>query len=184
MATCALGFCARTGTAAVAAVDRSGVLLGSWDIALMPSHTERFVYHHAELMPRANAAPWVAEATRACSKQTLQSVRTLMQHLDADVTAGAVVGKSLELPGPLDKILASHTLLHTAEGVFYRSAVADALRTLKVHWSLVHPDELKDVHAALDEWGKAPPPWRKEHKDAALAALTLVGRTPAAGSER
>ena len=183
MTTCVLGFFAKTGKAAAAAVDPSGTLLGAWDIVLMPPDVERFVYHNAQLMPRAKAAPWVKEATQACGKQTLQSLRALVKELDADVTGGAVVGKSLELPGPLDTILASHTLLHMSEGVLYRSAIADALDKSKIGWSLVQPDELKDLQPALGEWGKVAPPWRKEHKDAALAALSLV-RASAPGRGR
>ena len=43
-------------------------------------------------------------------------------------------------------------------------------------------DALTALQPALEQFGKVPSPWRKEHKDAALAALTLVragGRGPA-----
>ena len=190
--TCALGFFAKTGKAGVAAVDTSGALLGTWDIVLMPPETERFVYHNAELMPRSKADAWVREATRAATKQTAQSVRALVKEIDADVTQAAVVGKTLELPGPLDKILASHTLLHTSEGVLYRAAIADALHKVKIEWSLVTPDALTALQPELVGFGKVAPPFRREHKDAALAALSLVrgggrGRVPRtarAGSTR
>ena len=182
--TCALGCFAKTGKAGVAAVDTSGALLGTWDIVLVPPETERFVYHDAELMPRSKADAWVREATRAATKQTAQSVRALVKEIDADVTQAAVVGKTLELPGPLEKILASHTLLHTAEGVLYRGAIADALHKAKI---AVVARPARRAHRrsqpALDGFGKVAPPFRREHKDAALAALSLVrgggrGRVP------
>jgi hypothetical protein len=168
----ALGFVARTG-AAVAVAVRPGEIAGKWDLALAPDGVERFVYHAAQgLGEGAEAA--VRDATRAIAKQAARSIDTLLAGLEDEIVGAAVVGKSLEMPAPLARILASHTLLHTAEGVLYRTVIVDALQDAGISCSLVTPDELGAYRPALDGFGKVPPPWRREHKDAALAALSLV----------
>jgi hypothetical protein len=104
---------------------------------------------------------------------------------------GLQMGSGRPLP-PLAEILASHPLLHTAEGEFYRNAILDAsdhcgLRTTRVREREAYeqaaallrlsPTELQH---RLDEMGKPiGPPWRQDEKLAALAAwLVLAGKPP------
>ena len=181
---CALGCFAKTGRAMVVAVAKAPELVGKWDVTLVPDGQERFVYHAAELLG-TGAARFVRDSTRAIGKETKRAVAGVLEELaglDAMVFGAAIVGTNLEMPAPLEKILTSHTLLHTAEGVLYRSAIADALHARGIDCTLVPADALTALQPALEQFGKVPSPWRKEHKDAALAALTLVragGRDPA-----
>ena len=100
--------------------------------------------------------------------------------------SAAVLGKPTELP-PLERILASHALLHAAEGVQYREAVQDACEAVGVATTFVAPKTVAvEAEAALGwapgdaaGWlattGKAlGPPWTKDHKDATLAAAIVL----------
>jgi hypothetical protein len=174
-ATCSLGCFAKTGKAALVAVAPGPDLVAKWDIALVPATQERFVYHAAQLM-ESGAARFVKRSTEVVGTHTADVIGTVLDELAARrvrVTGAAVVGREVELPGPLEKILASHTLLHSAEGALYRGALVDALDDHGITCTLVPRDDLGDV-ASLASFGKVPAPWRKEHKDAALAALRLV----------
>jgi hypothetical protein len=173
--TCALGCFAKTGKAALVAVAPGPELVAKWDVALVPDTQERFVYHAAQLM-ESGAARFVQRSTKVVGKHTAEVIGAVLDELaagDVRVSGAAVVGHEVELPAPLDKILASHTLLHTAEGALYRGAIVDALDDHGITCTLVPRDDLGDV-ASLESFGKVPAPWRKEHKDAALAALRLV----------
>jgi hypothetical protein len=172
-----LGCFAKTGHGVAVAVAAGPVLVGKWPLLLAPESQERFVYHAVQGMDLAAAEKFVAKSTRVVNAQTERAIRTVLDALaglDVTVDAAAVVGRSAELPGPLEKIVAAHTLLHNAEGALYRGAIIDALDEHGVACALVPPDELSAADAALDALGKVPSPWRKEHKDAARAALTLV----------
>lgn len=181
---CAIGCFAKTGRAMLVAVAKGPELVGKWDVTLVPDGQERFVYHAAELLGTGQER-FVRDSTRAIGKQTKRAVGEVLDEVDglgATVIGSAIVGSKLEMPAPLEKILTSHTLLHMAEGVLYRSAIADALHARDIECTLVPPDALSALQPALEQFGKVPSPWRKEHKDAALAALTLVragGRDPA-----
>jgi hypothetical protein len=172
MSTCALGFVAKTGKAAAVAIGPGPELLGKWDLVLVPPGQERFVYH-AAAQRDGDAARWVRASTKAIARETQHVIDALLEAVTARVTAAAIVGRSLELDLPLTEILAAHTRLHTAEGVLYRSVIVDALHEHGIDTTLVPPDQLGD-NSVLARLGKVPPPWRREHKDAALAALGLL----------
>jgi hypothetical protein len=182
--SCALGFVAKTGKAVAVAIGPGPALLGKWDLVLVPPGQERFVYHAAAQLD-GDAAPWVRASTKAIARHAQQSVDALLDAVPARVTSAAIVGRSLELDLPLAEILAAHTRLHTAEGVLYRSVIVDALHTRGIETTLVPPDQLRARDEALARFGKVPPPWRREHKDAALAAIDGLrpGRAGGRGSE-
>lgn len=94
---------------------------------------------------------------------------------------------AVTLPSDLAKILASHPLIHTAEGVFYREALATAAEKCGLEIARIPRRELLDRFArALGtdedearEWltsmGRAVgPPWARDQKDAAMAALVAL----------
>jgi len=90
--------------------------------------------------------------------------------------------------GALQAILASHAMIHTAEGEFFRNAVIDACKfhqlqvvTVRERELLNHcQKELALSQAALDKHISAlgrevGPPWRQDEKLATLVAwLTLT----------
>jgi hypothetical protein len=125
---------------------------------------ERFCYHMAAEMKRADAAKWIARLRR---KALAAARRALAPLLERDVAGCAIVAKGND-PGDLDRVLASHPLLHMAEGCFYRDVLREAC-TVPVR--IVPPASL-DISGI----GKiAPPPWGRDQKLAALAAWTMLG---------
>jgi hypothetical protein len=170
-------------------------MLAKWGLQLTPPDQERFVFHAAQDMDPRAASRWVSRSTAAISKHTRSEVDAVLASLPAEAGRAAIVGRSLDVDEPLDRILASHTLLHTAEGALYRNAIADALREHGIVATLVAPETLAERRDSLVQFGKVEAPWRREHKDATLAALVVLSsgragaragasRTPTATSRR
>lgn len=94
--------------------------------------------------------------------------------------AGVVVGKGLGRI-PLDKVLASSRLFHTAEAAVYYEALRDAVTTLGLpHATVSYGDAetsvLWDLATSLRTQAGAP--WQKDHKMAAVAALLAMDQQP------
>jgi hypothetical protein len=92
------------------------------------------------------------------------------------VVAVGIVANVRDVPS-LDVTLRSHPLLHAAEGQLAREVIAEAadVAGLVVHYvSPGGPHEAAFVERAFDFGRKDGPPWRKEHKLAAVAALTAL----------
>lgn len=89
-----------------------------------------------------------------------------------ELTSVALVAKPRDLPDDLDQILRSHPRLHAAEGWLYERAVLDAATSLDFPVTVIAPDTIS-ISPALEAAGRAAgPPWQKDHKWAAAAALT------------
>jgi hypothetical protein len=126
--------------------------------------SERFCFHMAAEMKRAEAAKWIASVR----KKAFANAKRALAPLTKQVGVCAIVAKPGEA-GDLDQILASHPRLHTAEGCLYRDAFSAAC-AIPVH--IVSPKSL-DISGV----GKlAGPPWGKDQKLAALAAWSLLRR--------
>ena len=105
------------------------------------------------------------------------------------LTAGLLLASGRPLPG-LAKILASHALIHTADGVHFRDALTTAAKGLPLEVTAIPEREVEARTAAkagvsaeemrlrIVGLGKAlGPPWTQDQKLAALAGLlTLAGR--------
>jgi hypothetical protein len=127
--------------------------------------SERFCFHMAETMERADAEKWVASARK---RAIANAKRALAPLVARDVELCAIVAKAGE-PGSLNEVLASHPRIHTAEGHFYRDVLRVAC-SVPVH--LVAPSVLD-----ASKVGKlARPPWGKDQKLAALAAWSVMGK--------
>ena len=125
--------------------------------------SERFCFHMAAEMKRAEAEKWIASVR----KKALANARRALEPLVAKkVRVCAIVAKDYDA-GDLDQILASHSRIHMAEGSFYREVFRDACG---VPARVVPPSGL-DITSV----GKlAPPPWGRDQKLAALAAWTVM----------
>ncbi len=125
--------------------------------------SERFCFHMAAEMKRAEVEKWIHGLRK---KALANAKRALSPLLDESVNVGAVVAKPGEA-GDLDRILASHPRLHTAEGCFYRDVFKEACA---VPVQIVPPSSLD-----VSKVGKlAGPPWGKDQKLAALAAWKVL----------
>jgi hypothetical protein len=92
----------------------------------------------------------------------------------ARVDAVGVVATERRLPPSLDQILASHTLLHAAEGHLFERAVMVAAADARLPVHIVEPKSIK-VSAAVEALrGSIGAPWQKDHKWATTAALAAL----------
>ena len=101
-------------------------------------------------------------------------------------SAAILLSSARPLPD-LEEILASHALIHTAEGEFFRQAFRGAFEHLKIPVTGIRARDLNDC--AVKTFGKDAPaiqkridgmgrsmgaPWTKDEKTAALAAANVL----------
>ena len=156
------------------------------------TYTFRQPYHSAEKMPRHDAMEFIRGVQSEAKRLALSSLRSLQRDLaegDFRIARGALLlASGRALPG-LEQILASHALIHTADGELFRDGLRAACaacdlpvegikeKELFAAASLalrVQPAALKRRMAAL---GKAlGPPWSQDEKFAALSAWFTLAR--------
>jgi len=113
----------------------------------------------------------VEKMARAAAVASTESVRD-----ECGVDAVGVVGRVRAVPDALEKILASHALLHAAEGDLYERVLIDAATHVGLHALVLDPATI-EIPAAVATGGKAlGPPWQKDHKLAASVALAALER--------
>jgi hypothetical protein len=176
-----LGLCSRTGTAVAVAIDDAGTrasLAGRWALELTDGLVPRQPYHSAADLPRSEAEILVR---RAIDTVTEVATARLAEVLAAagPVDAVCVIVGDHPVPDALAAILAAHTLMHAAEGQLYRDALLDAAATLGLRAVGLARRQAEsrlagDLADVIGDVGRsAGPPWRREHKLAAVAALTV-----------
>lgn len=138
----------------------------------------------------------IADVSDAARRRTADELGRLLEQLSEQhirVETAAIPAGTRGVPGSLDAILASHAMLHAAEGELYRDCLADAAASLGLRTTRFAPKEL--LSAAASVIGKSPdelqsrtssmgrligPPWQKDHREAATAAwLGLAMRSVA-----
>lgn len=150
-------------------------------------------YHAAEPMELPDAKKYITQCTAATRRLAREAIRAAMEGLRDRrfeiASCGMILGSGRTLPR-LEAILASHALIHTAEGGFFRNALIEAAEHCGLTIAGVKERELMD-HAAMQfrrpaqeigrritEIGKAiGPPWTQDQKYAALAAWMALPRT-------
>ncbi len=191
MTDLALGFKPHTGWAVAVLLAGDAAhptVLERQRIELVPETTERFVYHLVQDWTLDEAARSVADAEDAVDIATRAAVEDLVAAAAAHgtVVAAGVVGEPHDVPS-LEKVQQSHTLLHTAEGELYRSALEDAAADLGLTVVPVPPKgTVAEAAAALGVANEAfvarlkalrkelGAPWAADHRDAAAAALLAL----------
>jgi len=147
-------------------------------------------YHEAEGQPLAKARRIVErhdeEAKRRAS-EGLGSILDQLEHRGYVVAASAVLASSGKPLPELESILASHALIHSADGELFRKAVQNAsekrgLRTIRLREkslmseavaSLQIPDD--ELQSLIRHLGKKiGPPWSEDQKLAALGAWVAL----------
>jgi hypothetical protein len=167
-------------------IDRRRLELADPDVPGFPQP-----YHAAEGLQLKQAEKLIGGCVDAAGRLARASLVKAVGELgDAGfkpVGCGLLLSSG-RLPATLAGILASHTLIHSAEGELFRNALAQASRHCKLPLTTVKERELFDRAAAeldlaLDdiqlhvaEMGRSiGPPWRQDEKFAALVAwLALV----------
>jgi hypothetical protein len=149
-------------------------------------------YHFAARLALPEQEKHLAHCAETSSRLAATAMAEVIRELDGRgyriVGAAVVLASGRTLP-PLAKILAAHPLIHTAEGEFFRHAASKACEDLQIPVTAIRVREL-DEHANA-AFGTAAsqvedhvaklgssigPPWTKDHKTAALAALLVLAR--------
>jgi len=183
----AFGFNAHSGWAALVVVGRRGreyVLSGRRRVELVDEPWAKQPYHAAEGLATEEARSTVdrgIEAGRRIALTEMRAAVALERSRGNTVRACAVLVGSPMPDWTTDEILAVHFRMHKAEGVLFRDVLLRASRACRLRTVEV-PLASLPKHARLTKQvtalGKiAGPPWGKDQKDAALAALAALEGT-------
>jgi hypothetical protein len=149
-------------------------------------------FHAAEPLKLADAQALIdkcTESTRRLSREALRAVITDLREKGVEVVGcGVILGSGRSLPA-LDAILASHALLHTAEGEFYRQALVEAGEHCGLPVSGVKEREAyergaeqlsissAELQSRIAALGRGiGPPWTQDQKFAALVAWLALAK--------
>jgi hypothetical protein len=198
----ALGFRVHSGWAAVVAVGlEKGVpsVLARERVHLVEtfSYTFRQPYHTAEKMALEEGRRFIA-GVRAEARRLAQSA---IRRLQSEITrqgyklarCGLLLASGRPLPA-LEKVLASHALIHTADGELFREAILHASARCGLTEFVIKEKELLDgagkafrlepaeILRRITELGRPlGAPWSQDEKFATLAAwLALTSKSPSA----
>jgi hypothetical protein len=150
-------------------------------------------YHSAETLPLEEAERHLRKCAEFSQRLALQAIRESLEAVGARnyrvVGCAMLLASGRALP-PLPKILASHALVHTAEGEFFRKVVREACEHCDIPVVGFREREL-DEHADA-AFGKTAArvrqrisdlrstvgsPWTQDEKTAALAGLMMCDKT-------
>jgi len=180
---------------------RAPRVVGRWHIALAGSATPRTVqpYHAARTLPLIEATGVVQRAADHARQLARDAIRRAVRDLEGQVAVVACgLGIGSTRPAPVLAVtLASHALVHAAEGLLFREALAAGAvdcglpvtavreRDLYLRATTTLAISLSSLRKRLIELGQPiGPPWREDEKLAALAAwlALVVERRVAAGT--
>jgi len=191
----ALGLRSHSGWAALVALQgpvSAPVVVDRRRLELCDRSFPRQPYHAAENLPAAKAEALVSRSLETAAKLAREAVSDAVKDRRAAGQEIAGVGLLLSSARPLPKelaaILASHALIHTAEGEMYRDVLRagceragvevaglrerDLLTSAGQRLKLA-PDVLRARLAALGK--PLGPPWTQDEKLASLAAWLVLG---------
>ena len=185
------GFAIHTGWAAavlVAGDAQQPLVVDRRRVTLCPDALPRQVYHAAQDLPPAKAALLVREVHEAVDTLTELVIDELAAVAEphGKLVAVGVTGFPRDVP-VLEKVLASHALLHLAEGELYRGAICDAASDRGLAVAPIHPkhgiSETAHVLGAAPEQfarrladlrSELGAPWQADHRLATAAALAAL----------
>ena len=193
----ALGAKAHSGWAALVVIGRSNddfVVVDRRRIELVQDEWGKQPYHAAEHLKPDAAQEVVQRGIAAAHRSAVREMRAAVKRereRENEVTACAVLVADPIPDWSIEGILAVHFRMHQAEGVLFREALVRAAKACGLRVVAI-PEKLLAEHAEralgtpvsamakqLATLGKSVgPPWGKDQKAAALAALVaLKGRS-------
>jgi len=193
----ALGFRVHSGWAAAVVLcgaPDAPVVVDRRKIQLVKTFTYTFrqPYHTAEKMPRQDAIEFIRNVQSDAQRLAFSSLRSLRTDLaggDFKIVRGALLLSSGRALPALEQILASHALIHTADGELFRDSLRAACARCDLPLQGIREKELfataskaLGIQAAIlkrriAEFGKSlGPPWSQDEKFAALAAWLTLSR--------
>jgi hypothetical protein len=149
-------------------------------------------YHTAKRMGADKGADFVSSMTSAARRLAEEAIRSLQTSLRKEnyelSRCGLLLASGRALPS-FDKILASHALIHTADGELFREALLDASKRCGLAPFTIRDRELLDIASGalhvkqdaltrrLTALGKPfGAPWSQDEKFAALAAWLALSQ--------
>jgi len=191
----AFGMKAHSGWAALVVLGKQRddfVLVDRGRIELVQEAWAKQPYHAADGLPPDAAADLVKRGIDAANKIAVRELKKVLQReleRKDEVKACAVLVGGPMPDWSVAEILAVHFRMHKAEGVLFREALIHAAKECKLK-AIEVPEKEIMVHAEhklkiaapelskqLSAIGKAAgPPWGKDQKDAALAAMIAFAR--------
>jgi hypothetical protein len=198
MQTAAIGFRVHSGWAAAVVVCGPGdepLVLERRRIQLVRefSYTFRQPFHTARQMPRHDAAKFVDSVRSEAKRLAVSALRALQSDLaeaDFKIVRGALLLASGRTLPPLEQILTSHALIHTADGELFRESLRAACAVCEFPVESIKEKELFAA-ASSKVLGVQPaalrrriamlgktlgPPWGQDEKFAALGAWLSLAR--------
>jgi hypothetical protein len=194
-----LGLAVHSGWAVAVAIaerDRRPLLLARVRIELSDERQpeSRQPYHAVTPLPLATAAERLTTWERLAARMAQEAIGAIAGRLAGAghaLGAVAILDAADRKPGTLEAILASHALVHAAEGRHFRTALAKgagacglavqrvSARALDADASAALGRPAAALRATILRLGReAGPPWRADHKAAALAAWLALARGP------
>jgi hypothetical protein len=156
------------------------------------TYTFRQPYHTAEKMPVKDAAKFISSVRSEATRLALSSLRSVQKDLAAQeckITRCALLLASGRALPQLEQILASHALIHTADGELFRGALRAACARSRLALEAIREKELFEIASnalgvspamltrRIADFGKSfGPPWTQDEKFASLAAWLTLAR--------
>ena len=136
-------------------------------------------YHFAERLELGAAEKHIADCAAVSERLAVAAIGEAVRELKGYEISGAAIllasGRALPT---LPDILASHALIHTAEGEFFRQTIRQACARLGIGVTGIRERELSEGSASQQEianLGKiVGPPWTQDQKMAAMAAMMVL----------
>lgn len=190
----ALGFRAHSGWAAMVALREPAVaplIVMRRQVQLVDRNIEGAAqpYHAAHEMPLKEAAEFLDECRQTTNALATQAIKAAIAELKTKgctICGACILSGSGRPTGSLESTLASHAMIHTAEGDFYRDALKQACESIGLSMSALKEKEARRMacekfHHQLIELGKRiGPPWRADEKLSAIAAWQILSHRVAA----
>ena len=168
----------------VAGPPSSPVVVHRERITLLDDESAQEPYHAAVGRPLDEAAAWIRTVEEAAASAAAAAIGALAKSV-GPVGAVGVVGGNRQLP-ELARILVSHARLHAAERNLYEEALVEGATRAGLPVTTV-PATGKLLAHASEQLGVAElgsvvaglgaaigPPWQKDHREAAVAALDAL----------
>ena len=189
----ALGFKAHSGWAALVVLGKSDgefVIVDRCRVELVEEEWARQPYHAAEELEAPAARKLVKRGIDSAHRIATREMRSVLSRERSrknDVAGCAVLIGNPMPDWSVEQILAVHFRMHQAEGVLFRDALINAAQKCSLNvvelpekTILNHAEEtlrtsVANVPKKISDLGKlAGPPWGKDQKDAALAAMVAL----------
>ena len=190
----AFGLKAHSGWAALVAVakqDKEFVVVDRRRIELVEDDWAKQPYHAAENLNPDAARKLVKRGIAAANRNALREIRQAIKREEKRGNEVIACGVLVTDPMPdwsVAEILAVHFRMHKAEGVLFRETLSRAARatelalieipekTLATHAEKALNISIDDLNRSITLLGKmVGPPWRKDQKEAAVAAIIALG---------